>query len=91
MKAPNKREFQQIASNHWSDIYFKDFMKLYKDYTKEPYSSFVNNTTQKGGVTKMNISEKIKAINNKIQQNKAQYYLDKQTAKISTLLSRNIS
>ena len=45
MKAPNKREFQQIASNHWSDIYFKDFMKLYKDYTKEPYSSFVNNTT----------------------------------------------
>ena len=37
MKIPNKRELQQIASNHLSDIYFKDFMKPYKDYTKEPY------------------------------------------------------
>ena len=27
---PNKRELQQIASNHSSDIEFKDFMKLYK-------------------------------------------------------------
>ena len=35
---PNKRELQQIASNHLSDIDFKDFMNLYKDYTKEPYS-----------------------------------------------------
>ena len=37
MKFPNKRELQQIASNHSSDIDFKDFMKLYKEYTKEPY------------------------------------------------------
>ena len=37
MKIPNKRLLQQIASNHSSDIDFKDFMKLYKDYTKEPY------------------------------------------------------
>ena len=42
MKIPNKRELQQIASNHSSDIDFKDFMKLYKDYTKEPYSFLVN-------------------------------------------------
>ena len=39
----------------------------------------------------MSISEKIKAINNKIKQNKAQYDLDRQTAKISALSSRNIS
>ena len=45
MKFPNKRELEQIASNHSSDIDFKDFMKLYKDYTKEPYSFLVNNTT----------------------------------------------
>ena len=38
MKILNKREPQQIASNHSSDINFKDFMKLCKDYTKEPYS-----------------------------------------------------
>ena len=45
MKIPNKRELQQIASNHLSDIDFKDFMKLYKEYTKEPYSFLVSNTT----------------------------------------------
>ena len=31
----------------------------------------------------MSISEKLKAINNNIEQNKAQYSLDTQTAKIS--------
>ena len=37
----------------------------------------------------MSISEKIKAVNNKFEQYKAQYNLDRQTAKISTLSSRN--
>ena len=32
MKITNKRELQQIVSNHSSDIDFKDFMKLYKEY-----------------------------------------------------------
>ena len=41
IKIPNKRELQQIASNHSSDIDFKDCMKLYNDYTKEPYSFLV--------------------------------------------------
>ena len=45
MKIPNKREIQQIALNHSSDIDFKDFMKIYKKYTKEPYSFLVNDTT----------------------------------------------
>ena len=39
----------------------------------------------------MSIIEKIKAINNKIEQNKAQYDLDRQTAKISALSSGDIS
>ena len=39
----------------------------------------------------MSISEKTKACNNKIEQNKAQYYLDGQTAKISALSSGNVS
>ena len=30
---------------HSSDIDFKDFMKLYQDHTKEPYSFLENNTT----------------------------------------------
>ena len=45
MKIPNKRELKQIASSHSSDIDFKDFMKLYKDYTKEPYSFLVIDMT----------------------------------------------
>ena len=39
----------------------------------------------------MSISEKIKAIDNKIEQNKAQYNLDRQTAKVSALSSGNVS
>ena len=45
IKIPNKREIQQIVSNHSSDVYFKDFIKLYKNYTKEPHSFLVNDTT----------------------------------------------
>ena len=45
LKIPNKRELQQIALNHSSDTDFKDFMKIYKKYTKEPYSFLVNDTT----------------------------------------------
>ena len=45
MKIPNKRELQQIALNHSSDIDFKDFIKNYKKCTKEPYSFLVNDTT----------------------------------------------
>ena len=44
MKIPNKKELQQIASSHSSDIDFKDFMRLYKDYTKKPYQFLVNDT-----------------------------------------------
>ena len=40
---------------------------------------------------KMSISEKIKTINNKIKQSKAQFDLERQTAKISALSSRNVS
>ena len=36
MKIPNKRELQQIALNHSSDIDFKDFIKIYKKCTAEP-------------------------------------------------------
>ena len=45
VKIPNKGELQQIALNHSSDIDFKDFIKIYKKYTKEPYSFLVNDTT----------------------------------------------
>ena len=45
MKIPNKRELQQTALNHSSDIDFKDLMKIFKKYTAEPYSFLVHDTT----------------------------------------------
>ena len=40
---PRKKVYQ-IALNHSSDIDLKDFMNIYKKYTKEPYSFSVNDT-----------------------------------------------
>ena len=45
MKIINKRELQQIESNHWYDTEFKELMKLYKEYTKEPFSFLVSNAS----------------------------------------------
>ena len=45
MKIPNKRELQQIALNHSSDIDTKDFIKMHKKCTAESYSFFVNDAT----------------------------------------------
>ena len=79
-----------------SDTDFNHFMKPYKDYSKEPYSFLVNDTTLLSESSlrfrcSMSISKKIKAINNKIKQNKAQYDLDRQIAKISASSSGNVS
>ena len=41
---PNKRELQQIAINHSSDISAKDFINIYRKCTAEPYSFLVNDT-----------------------------------------------
>ena len=45
MKIHNQRELKQIALNHLSDIDFKDFIKIYKKHTVEPYYFLVNDTT----------------------------------------------
>ena len=49
MKILNKRALQQIALNHSSDIDFKNFMKIYKECSKEPYSFLVNDTILQSG------------------------------------------
>ena len=45
MKVSNKREIQQISLNYYSDIKFKDLIRIYKNFTAEPYSFLVNDTT----------------------------------------------
>ena len=37
MKSSNKKELRGIYLNHLSDIDFKNFMNLYKQYNKELY------------------------------------------------------
>ena len=44
MKIPNKRELQQTAFNHSSDIDFQDIMDLYKKCSANPYSFLVIGT-----------------------------------------------
>ena len=39
-KIPNKRELQQVAINHGSNISAKDFTDIYRECTAEPYSFF---------------------------------------------------
>ena len=45
MKIQSKKELQNIAQENSGDIDFKDFLKTYKDYTSEPYSCMIINTT----------------------------------------------
>ena len=45
MKIPDKKELQQIAINHSSNINTKDSIKIYKKCTDEPFSFLVNDTT----------------------------------------------
>ena len=43
-KLNNKRELQNIAINHSANIDYKDFIKIYRDCTKEPFNRLT--TTQ---------------------------------------------
>ena len=45
MKVPSKRQLQQIAFNHSSDIDFQEFMNLYKKCTAKPFSFSVIDIT----------------------------------------------
>ena len=45
MKINNKRELQNIATNHYADINYQDFMKIYRECTKQPYNFLTLDTT----------------------------------------------
>ena len=45
MKINNKRELQNIAINHFADIDYKDFIKIYRECTREPYNFLTIDTT----------------------------------------------
>ena len=45
MKISNKRKLQNIAINHSADVDYQDFIKIYRDCTKEPYNFLTIDTT----------------------------------------------
>ena len=45
IKINNRKELQNIAINHSTDIGYKDFMKIYRECTKEPYYFLKVDTT----------------------------------------------
>ena len=76
-------------------------MKMYVEYTKEPYYFLTLDTTLPAGNPlrfskklfdsyKMTVTDQIKILDRKIMQNEAQYDLDRKAAKISALFSNNL-
>ena len=49
MKIQSRKELQNIAQENSGDIDFKDFLKPLKDYTSEPYSCMIIDTTVPSG------------------------------------------
>ena len=45
-KLNNKRELQNLAINHSADIDYKDFIKIYRVCTKEPFNFLTIDTTK---------------------------------------------
>ena len=67
-KIPNKRELQQIAINHSSDINTKDFANIYRKCTSEPYSFFVNDARLQSN-NLLRFRKNVSGIYNKNQSN----------------------
>ena len=75
MKTPNKRNLQQITSNHTSGTDFRSFGEL-NSYARKPFSFLVNDTNLlsysplrfRKNLFKKTISEKIIRIDSKIKK-----------------------
>ena len=78
MKINNERELQNIAINHSADIDYEDFIKIYRECTKQPYNVLTIDATLPASdplrfrknlfdsFIKMTITDQIKILNRKI-------------------------
>ena len=100
MKINNRKELQNIAINHSAEIDYKDFIKVYKECTKEPFNFLTIDTTLPASnplrftkicliLIKMKVTDQIKILDRNIMQNETQHDLDRKAAKISALSSNN--
>ena len=97
MKISNKRELQKIAFNHSLDIDFQDLMNLYKNCTAKPYSFLVIYTTlasDNSSRFRNNLSGRMQkliiTIEDKVKDEKLQYDINGEAAKLSALSSGKI-
>ena len=104
MKIKNRTDLQNIAINHYADIDYKYFVKIYRECTKEPYSFLAIDTTLPASdplrfrksskicclLIKMTVTDQLKIIANKIKANQAQYDLERLGAKTSAYSSGDL-
>ena len=94
-KITNKRELQKFAINHSSCINTKDFANIYRKCTAEPYSFLINDTTLASN-NLLRFRKNLFSIYNKnhdndqIRDEKIQYDINREAAKISALSSGKI-
>ena len=101
MKINNKRELKNIAINYSADIDYKDFMKIYRECTEEPYFFLTIDATLPASNPlrlrknlfhsyQIIVADQLKVLDRKVKKNEAQYDLDRKAAKISALSSNNL-
>ena len=94
MKIPNKQDLQKIAFNHSSDIDFIDFMNIYKKCTAKPYSflvidaSIASDDPSRFRNNLLERIEKLMTIYDEFRDERLQYDINREAAKISALSSR---
>ena len=98
MKTPNKIELQHTALDTSSGTVFNYFIKMYKKCTAEPYLFLVNDTTLASDshlrfrtILLKKIYNKIMTVDDHIKDEKLQYDINREAAKISALSSGKIA
>ena len=73
LKINNRKEWQNIATNHYADIDYNDFVRIYREFTRTPYSFFTINTTLPGSTRERNILMILRTISIKKLKNGNNY------------------
>ena len=73
LKINNRKELQNIATNHYADIDYNDFVRIYREFTRTPYSFFTINTTLPGSTRERNILMILPTISIKKLKNRNNY------------------
>ena len=98
IKINSRIELQNITYKHSSDIDYYNFVRIYREYTRKPYSFLTIDTTLPAiyplrfcfFLIKMAVTDQLKIIDNKTKANQAQYDLDRLAAKISVYSSGDL-